>query len=184
MGGIGELHHRRISDVKRFGGQLYLVRVLAALAAVVALLVLAPAGTADPYTSTDMQYLAALHHGGLCCANQPDSPIWYETPDKAINTGHSVADAMTRTPTYDEFSTLRNYLYNSSQTPGFYSHPLDSFQSGEIVVVAVHYYSGLAVECALMKAMGGAMGQAPYWYGPVTYSGGLAVQPDCIKFSS
>jgi hypothetical protein len=34
-----------------------------------------------------------------------------------------------------------------------------------------------------MKAMGGAMGEAAYWYGPVTYSGGLAVQPGCINFS-
>ena len=183
MGGIGE-HHRRISDVKRFGGRLYPVRVLAALAAVAALLVLAPAATADPYTSTDVQYLGALNHGGLCCPQQTDTPIWFETPVKAINTGHMVADAMKRTPTYDEFRVLRDYLYNSSQTPGFYSHPLNSFQSGEIVVVAVHYYAGAAVECALMKQMGGAMGEAPYWYGPVTYSGGLAVQPDCIKFSS
>jgi hypothetical protein len=38
-------------------------------------------------------------------------------------------------------------------------------------------------ECALMKAMGGAMGEAAYWHGPVTYSGGLAVQPGCINFS-
>jgi hypothetical protein len=34
-----------------------------------------------------------------------------------------------------------------------------------------------------MKEMGGAMGEALYWYGPVTYSGGLAVQPGYLDFS-
>jgi hypothetical protein len=52
-----------------------------------------------------------------------------------------------------------------------------------VVVIAVHYYAGPAVECKLMKEMGGAMGEAPYWYGRVTYSGGLAVQPGCIDLS-
>jgi hypothetical protein len=51
------------------------------------------------------------------------------------------------------------------------------------VIIATHYYDGAAAECSLMKDMGGAMGEGPYWYGPVTYSGGLAVQPGCINLS-
>jgi hypothetical protein len=60
---------------------------------------------------------------------------------------------------------------------------LNGYEAGKVVVTAVHYYAGPAVECKLMKEMGGAMGEAPYWYGRVTYSGGLAVQPGCIDLS-
>jgi hypothetical protein len=60
---------------------------------------------------------------------------------------------------------------------------LNSFDAGESIVISVHYYASPAVECALMKQMGGAMGEAPYWYGTVTYSGGLTVQPGCIDLS-
>ena len=156
----------------------------AILVGLATLLVMAAAAHADPYSTTDRQFLAALQHGGLCCPQQPDTPIWHETPIRAINTGHQMAESMASTPTYQEFQLLRSFLYETSRSGSdFWSHgPLNSFEAGEFIVVAVHYYAGPAVECQLMKAMGGAMGEAPYWYGPVTYSGGLAVQPGCINF--
>jgi hypothetical protein len=149
------------------------------LVGVAALLVRAPATTADPYSTTDMQYLAQLHHGGICCPQQMDTPIPYATPDSAIASGKAIAVDMTANPTHAEFQNLRSNISNDLG-----ARRLNPFESGELVIIATHYYAGPAVECALMKAMGGAMGEAPYWYGPVTYSGGLAVQPDCIKFSS
>lgn len=151
----------------------------AILVGLAVLLVLAPATTADPYSTTDMQYLAALHHGGICCPQQADTPIPYDSPDNAIALGKAVAIDMKANPTYAGFQNLARNIVNDLG-----SHRLNGFQSGELIVLAVHYYAGPAVECALMKDMGGAMGEAPYWYGPVTYSGGLAVQPDCIKLSS
>ena len=160
---------------KRFCVTTYSVRVLAALASIAALVLAAPVATAD---QTDLQYLAALRHGGLCCASQPDTPIWYSTPADAIDVGHKLANAMTANPTYAEFQNLRAALGTASSSPG--QHRLNGFEEGEIIVVAAHYYASPAVECALMKQMGGAMGEAPYWYGPVTYSGGLAVQPRCV----
>lgn len=46
---------------------------------------------ADPLTGVDQQFLAALNHGGLCCASQPDSPIWKnESAILAVNTGKMV----------------------------------------------------------------------------------------------
>jgi hypothetical protein len=164
-------------------------RLIAALAAFAALLVLAPATTADPYSATDMQYLAALQHGGLCCPEQADMPISYADPTTEISDGHWIANTVKEgdnaygNETYQQFEGLRSTILKNSNSPG-HAHPLNSFQAGELIVIAVHYYAGPAVECALMKAMGGAMGEAPYWYGPVTYSGGLAVQPGCITFSS
>lgn len=147
------------------------------------LLVAAPAAHSEPFSQTDKQFLAALQHGGLCCPQQPDTPIWHETPIKAVNTGKQVADTIAYNPTYQMFSLQKDALYEQSRSSAgtFWTRPLSAFEAGEFIVVAVHYYAGAAVECQLMKAMGGAMGEAPYWYGPVTYSGGLAVQPGCIN---
>jgi len=155
-------------------------------AVVVGLLFNAPLGVAQPSSHSDAQFLSALHHGGLCCQNRPDVPIWaislpYESPELAINTGKMVASAMAERPTYDQFQMMRSLVGSQANNRG--NQHMDAFDAGEFVVVAVHYYAGAAVECALMKAMGGAMGEAPYWYGPVTYSGGLAVQPGCINFA-
>jgi len=57
------------------------------------------------------------------------------------------------------FEGLRTTIYNSNG-PG-HLHPLNTFQSGELIVIAVHYYAGPAVECALMKDMGGRYGGGP-----------------------
>jgi hypothetical protein len=168
--GGGELHMKRV---------LY-IAVLLAGAFTFALLTPPPA-TADPFTPTDIQYLASLNHGGLCCPEQLDTPVWYATPAEAIYVGHRIAKAMTANPTYAQFQTLRNQLGVASRSAG--QRPLDGFEAGQVVVIAVHYYAGPEIECQLMKEMGGAVGEAPYWYGPVTYSGGLAVQPGCIDFS-
>jgi hypothetical protein len=162
----------------------YLKTIPTLLVELAALLMLAPAANADPYTATDTLFLAALNHGGLCCAQQADTPIWYETPIKAINTGHQMAESMARTPTYQQFSLQKSFLYEQSHSNSpFWTRPMNRYDVGEFIVVAVHYYASPAVECALMKQMGGAIGAAPYWYGTVTYSGGLTVQPDCISFS-
>ncbi|BCO51214.1 DUF732 domain-containing protein [Mycobacterium paraintracellulare] len=143
------------------------------------MLLLSPAAGADSYTSTDRQYLAQLNHGGICCPQQADTPIPYSSPDSAIALGKALATDMTANPTYAGFKNLSRNIVNDLG-----ASRLNGFQAGEVVVIAVHYYASPTVECALMKDMGGAMGEAPYWYGPVTYSGGLAVQPGCIKFSS
>ena len=50
---------------------------------------------------------------------------------------------MTQTPTYNEFQLLKGLMYDGSRDRGV--HPLNAFQSGEFVVVAVHYYAGPAV---------------------------------------
>jgi hypothetical protein len=137
------------------------------------------AGRASADPASDQQYLAALHHGGLCCQQQTDSPIPYASPESAIALGKALATDMKNNPTYAAFKNLRG---NISHDLG--ARQLNNFESGELIVIAVHYYAGAPTECQLMKQMGGAAGEAPYWYGPVTYSGGLAVQPDCIKFAS
>jgi hypothetical protein len=175
-----------MSSTKIHGGA-YSVWLLVVLAALAALALGMPPAMAD---SNDDAYLAALHHGGLCCQEQADMPISYADPSSEISDGHWIANTMkesdttvTGNETHVAFEGLRTTIYKNSNSPG-HLHPLNTFQSGELIVIAVHYYAGPAVECALMKDMGGAMGEAPYWYGPVTYSGGLAVQPDCIKSSS
>ena len=117
------------------------MRTLAALAAPAVLLVLAPFATAD--NATDNQYLAALHHGGLCCPAQPDTPIRFEPPIMAINTGKMIGQGMTQTLTYNEFQLLKGLMYEGSRDRSV--HPLNAFQSGEIVVVAMYYYAGPAV---------------------------------------
>jgi hypothetical protein len=157
-------------------GGAYSLRLLTVLAALAALPLVVPSAMAD---SNDDAYLAALNHGGLCCAQQLDTPISYADPAAEISDGHWIATTMRESATdaistNNGFATLRSTIYKNSNSPG-HLHPLNTFQSGPLIVIAVHYYAGPAVECALMKAMGGAMGEAPYWYGPVTYSGGLAV---------
>ncbi|BBZ14778.1 DUF732 domain-containing protein [Mycobacterium branderi] len=152
----------------------------AALGAAFGLALAQPVATAQPFSATDKQYLAALRHGGLCCPNQPDVPVWYESPELAINTGKLVAESFARAPTYQQFKLLQGVVGEQSLNRG--AHPLDFHEAGKVVIIAIRYYAGLDAECKLMKQMGGAMGEAPYWYGPVTYSGGLAVQPGCINF--
>ena len=155
-------------------------RLVGILAALAALLVFAPPGAvaAQPFTQTDLDFLAALSHGGLCCPQQPDSPIWHDTAMAAVNRGRDFAYAFAANPTYQNFQTMKSDLYWLSRAPN--NHPMDTFSAGEFLVVAVHYYAGPAVECNLMTEMGGAAGEASYWYGPPTYSGGLEVQPGCI----
>ncbi len=81
-----------------------------------------------------------------------------------------VAESFAREPTYRQFTLLQGLVYDQSRNRGI--HPLDAHEAGKVVIIAIRYYAGLAAECKLMKAMGGAMGEALYWYGPVTYSGG------------
>lgn len=159
---------------------LHLVVLLVTVLAL-ALVVPQSVATAQPFTATDKQYLAALKHGGLCCPNQSDSPVWYESPILAVNTGKYVAELFAEEPTYQQFTLMQGLVYEGSHGRGV--RPLNSQQAGQVVIIAIRYYAGLAAECQLMKEMGGAMGEAPYWYGPVTYSGGLAVQPGCINLS-
>ena len=78
----------------------------AILVGLVALLVLAPATTADPYSTTDMQYLAALHHGGICCRSRPTPRSRYDSPGNAIALGKAVAIDMKANPTYAGFQNL------------------------------------------------------------------------------
>jgi hypothetical protein len=54
-----------------------------------------------------------------------------------------IGQGMTQTPTYIEFQLLKGLMYEGSRDRGV--HPLNAFQSGEIVVVAAHYYAGPAV---------------------------------------
>lgn len=128
--------------------------------------------------SDDDAYLAALHHGGLCCPEQLDLPISYGDPATEISDAHWIANTMREsdTPiggneTYAGFKTLSHTIYKNSNGPGKL-HPLNPFQSGEMVVVATHYYAGPAIECALIKQMGD---DANYWYGRPR-----AVAPNCV----
>lgn len=160
-----------------------LIRVLACIILLtVGMLAVPTTATADPLTRTDRNYLASLHHGGLCCPNQTDvpNPILRATTSDVIDVGHTIGKAMSANPTYDNFRKLQYAVQMGADKNGIY---LNSHQTGQVVIIATHHYGGAAAECSLMKAMGGAMGEAPYWYGPVTYSGGLAVQPGCIDLS-
>ena len=73
----------------------------------------------------------------------PRAPIWFVSPIMAINTRKMIGQGMTQTPTYNEFQLLKGLMYDGSRDRGV--HPLNAYQSGEIVVVAVHYYAGPAV---------------------------------------
>jgi hypothetical protein len=84
----------------------------AILVGLAALLVLAPTTTTDPYSTTDMQYLAALHHGSLCCPQQADMPIPYDSPDNAIALGKALAIDMKANPTYAQFQNLARNIVN------------------------------------------------------------------------
>lgn len=160
-------------------------RLIALLAFVSVTLLLAPTAAGDPFSLVDRQYLATLEHGQLCCPQSPLAPIVLGTQMFAVNTGKGIGNVMRRDPTYAQFSHQKDLLYElSRKMVDGVRYPLNPFKAGEAVVIAVHYYAGPAVECRLMKEMGGAMGEAPYWYGPVTYSGGLAVQPGCINVGS
>jgi hypothetical protein len=142
-------------------------RLFAAILVGLAMLVLAPATTADPYSPTDMQYLAALHHGGLCCPEQSDMPISLADPVSEISNGHKIAKVMGESnniygnETYAGFKTVANTIFKNSRTNSDLQ-PLNSLQSGEVVLISVHYYGGQALECALIKDMGDDAG---YWYG-------------------
>lgn len=50
-----------------------------------------PSHNRRPLFGYDTQYLAALHHGGLCCPQQADTPIPYDSPDSAIALGKALA---------------------------------------------------------------------------------------------
>jgi hypothetical protein len=144
--------------MKWFGGSAYSVRVLASLAAVAAVLMLAPAATADPYTSTDYQYLAALNHGSICCPLQQDMPIWNGPPDDAIRVGHRTAEAITA---YNTYQTFRGLSANLDQSLCVLR------AGGEMVVLAIHYYAPHSVEKTFINdTLGGPWGEASYWYGP------------------
>lgn len=132
----------------------------AALAALAAILVSSPPVSADPSSSTDIQYLRALNHGGVCCQWQPDVPIWHASADEAIDLGHVIAQGMTANPTYEMFNNYRAAMARDSRKHG--TRPLDSFETGEVVVVAVRYYAPLSVEHQLISSMGDGAG---YWYG-------------------
>jgi hypothetical protein len=111
--------------------------LLEILVCLVPLLMLAPVAAGQPFSATDRQYLAALNHGGLCCPQQADTPVWYESPALAVNTGKQIAEAMASNPTYQQFNLMKGWMYESSRNRGV--HPLNAFESGQIVVIAVHY---------------------------------------------
>jgi hypothetical protein len=147
------------------------------------MVIISPAtAAADPLTQTDRQYLASLQHGGLCCPDQSDipNPILKVSPAVVVGLGGRIGADMKATPTYANFQRWRSLIDTAAKKDGLY---LDPHEAGKVVIIATHFYGGAAAECSLMKEMGGAMGEAPYWYGPVTYSGGLAVQPGCIDFT-
>jgi hypothetical protein len=169
-----EREPRRRMD-KSTRSSAYSVWVLAVLSTLAAQFLVVPQAMAD---SNDDAYLAALNHGGLCCPEQLDMPISYTEPATEISDGHWIANTMRESDTaiggnetYAGFKTLSHTVYKNSNSPGKL-HPLNPFQSGEMVVIAVHYYSGPAIECALIKQMGE---DANYWYGRPK-----AVAPDCI----
>ncbi|WP_156768060.1 DUF732 domain-containing protein [Mycobacterium sp. E1386] len=134
---------------------------------VAAVLALASTAAADPVSSTDTDYLAALHHGGLCCPEQSDMPISFADPASEISNGHTIARVMGESnnaygnETYAGFKTLSTTIFKNSHTNSDL-RPLNTLQSGEVVLIAVHYYGGQALECALIKDMGD---EAGYWYG-------------------
>jgi hypothetical protein len=104
-----------------------------------------PAVIADPYSSTDVQYLAALRHGSTCCPNQGDTPVWYSTPEEAIDVGKKAAAAMTSNPTYDEFTYFSNLIMNASRASG--RHPMNYYEAGMVVLLGMRYYAAPSVEC-------------------------------------
>jgi hypothetical protein len=115
--------------------------------------------------SNDDAYLAALNHGGLCCPEQLDMPISYADPPIEISDGHWIANTTKESDTtvtgnenHVTFEGLRTTIYKNSNSPG-HLHPLNTYQSGELIAIAVHYYAGPAVECALMKDMGALWGR-------------------------
>jgi hypothetical protein len=135
----------------------------------------APAATADP---NDDAHLAALHHGGLCCPEQMDLPISYSDPSSEISDGHWLANTMKESVTaqdaYPGFKTLANTILRTANNSTKF-HPLTPLQSGELVLIATHYYGAPGVECALVGDMGG---EAGYWYGrPGT------IAPGCVRAS-
>jgi hypothetical protein len=102
-----------------------------------------------------------LNHGGICCSAQPDTPIWKGTPDQAINLGHTLATEMTANPTYPQFQSLRAKLANVAGVP------MNGYETGEMIVLAIHYYAPHSVEKTFIDdALGGEAGEAGYWYGP------------------
>jgi hypothetical protein len=126
--------------------------VLVGLTTLAAQLLVVPSAWAD---SNDDAYLAALQHGGLCCPEQLDIPISYADPASEISDGHWIANTMRESDTaiggnetYAGFKTLGNTIYKNTNSPGKL-HALNPFQSGELVVIATHYYAGPAIEWGL-----------------------------------
>jgi len=142
------------------------------IAAAALIIVVALTGAANANAdSIDEAYLAALHHGGLCCQNQPDTPIPYPSAEAAVRVGKGIAVRMSR-------STDPAYTFGWIQDDNNRRLGLNSFDAGEIIVVALHFYAP-ATECALIKGMGGSHGSANYWYGPSDYRGNMVVAPNC-----
>ena len=108
-------------------------RAAATLVGLAAALVLAVPAGAEPYSPTDRQYLAALQHGGLCCPSQLDTPIRYPSAELAIKAGRGLAAQMAANPMYAKFHQLRSHVHNTVN--------LNSFDSGQLVIIAVHYYA-------------------------------------------
>jgi hypothetical protein len=148
---------------KSVGVGAHSVWALAVLTALAAQSLGVPRAVADP---NDGAYLAALNHGGLCCPEQVDTPISYADPTTEISDAQWISTTMRETAssgndTYAGFKVLSHTIFRNSNSPGKV-RPLNPFQSGELVVIAVHYYAGSAIECALIKQM---VGDANYWYG-------------------
>ena len=126
----------------------------------VAALAIAVPAIADPATDVDSRFLRAVAHGGVCCPEQPDASIWYATPKEAIDNARVAAKTMTASPTYQKFNQVRNALAQDSRNHG--TRPMNSYETGEFVVLGVRYYAPLEVEHQLISQMGG---EAGYWYG-------------------
>jgi hypothetical protein len=123
----------------------------------------APAAPMPPVDNpaNDSNFLAALHHGGICCSSQRDSPIWQGSPDQAISLGRKLASEMTANPTYPQFQSLRAEVANAAGVD------MNGFETGEMIVLAIHYYAPHSVEKTFINdALGGDAGEAGYWYGP------------------
>jgi hypothetical protein len=146
----------------RAAGLMWVVVGLAVAALLAAVVVLlgaerTPSSIRIEAASTDGQYLGALSHGGICCSSQRDVVIWHGTPADAISLGHSIAKAMVDNPTYAEFNALR------AQLAGYRTAQLNGFETGELIVVAVHYYAPRSLETTLINDVLGT--EAGYWYG-------------------
>lgn len=114
---------------------------------------------ADPMDQNDAYFLDALRHGSICCPGQTSAPIWHLMPLQAIPYAKTVAAKMSSYPNYQQFSRVRDAIAQDSTTSG---GPMNAYETGEFIVIAVRYYAPLEVEHALIASMGD---EAAYWYG-------------------